>query len=560
MTIPVVRVRAKHSKTRTGCRTCRLRHVKCDEERPSCRACNRAGRVCAGYDHVPSSTQSLGPRRLEPLMPRPLFTPLVSLRDHESISLDFFRLFTINKLPQRTWWQHIVLDLSKQEPVLAHAATALGSMHRAIALPGDSKELSINTNQRQIATDQYTKAVASMRRYIDGCFQGNRILSHDQLVVVLSACLLFFCFEAYVSHDKQATLHLRTGLRILYEQRRDVNAALSRDEGDRVITTRATMRTYLDALTYTFVLLDNDLNMVDEEEPYLTTICLDKMPSAFSCIQVAQIHLDFLAQRANDVYRILLTSCETYFESHPELCEGLDDDVGEFHLGCMSRLFPLDSDDEFWHEHNVLRQDLREWLCAFATVQVSQENRSEHLLVQVYFFYVWFRTETWRDGTEIQVDRFGEQFKHITDLAEQYLAMHTDTAQYVSPADEGANQVATVSSTPPLFSFGSGFVTAVMLIAIKCRISSIRQRCVAIVRAVNLQGFFDSAFLAAYLQAIVQLEEERSRGITGCIDSAKSFEAAEVPEAARLFEPMMLPGRQAEETDFYRSDSGHMIY
>ena len=88
-------------------------------------------------------------------------------------------------------------------------------------------------------------------------------------MVVLLACLLFFCFEAYVGHDEQASLHLRTGLRILYEQRRDNNAALARDEGDRVITTRATMRTHLDALTYAFVLLDNDLNMGDEEEPYV---------------------------------------------------------------------------------------------------------------------------------------------------------------------------------------------------------------------------------------------------------------------------------------------------
>lgn len=209
-------------------------------------------------------------------MPKLPFEPLVNLHDHESISLDFFRLFTINQLPQKTWWQHIVLDLSKQERVLAHAATALGSMHRAIAPPGDCKEISISTDQRQIATDQYTKAVTLMRRYIDECFQRDRVLSENQLVVVLLTCLLFFCFEAYVGHDEKASLHLRTGLRILYEQRRDVNAALARDEGDRVITTRATMRTYLDALTYTFVLLDNDLNMVDEEEPYVSCLNNEK--------------------------------------------------------------------------------------------------------------------------------------------------------------------------------------------------------------------------------------------------------------------------------------------
>lgn len=216
----------------------------------------------------------------------------------------------------------------------------------------------------------------------------------------------------------------------------------------------------------------------------------------------------------------------------------------------MSRLFPLDADDEFWHEHNVLRQDIREWLSAFATVPVNEENRSEHLLVQIYFFCLWYRTETWRDGTETLADRFDEEFSHITDLAEQCIAMHSGTTQYLSPQGEASNQVATVFSTPPLFSFGTGFVTALMLIAIKCRISSVRRRCVAVIRAINLQGFFDSAFIAAYLDAIIKLEEQRIRDATGNIDSAKSFESAEVPETARLFEPMMLPGRHAEDTDY----------
>ncbi|CAH0053713.1 unnamed protein product [Clonostachys solani] len=43
------RVRAEHSRTFTGCRTCRRRHAKCDEERPECGACSRLGLKCGGY-------------------------------------------------------------------------------------------------------------------------------------------------------------------------------------------------------------------------------------------------------------------------------------------------------------------------------------------------------------------------------------------------------------------------------------------------------------------------------------------------------------------------------
>ncbi|KAL5332851.1 hypothetical protein BJX70DRAFT_91224 [Aspergillus crustosus] len=35
----------------TGCQTCRNRRIKCDETRPTCKACVRTGRECPGYPH-----------------------------------------------------------------------------------------------------------------------------------------------------------------------------------------------------------------------------------------------------------------------------------------------------------------------------------------------------------------------------------------------------------------------------------------------------------------------------------------------------------------------------
>jgi hypothetical protein len=47
--IPTKR-RAKHSKARTGCLTCKRRRVKCDESKPSCARCAKSGHGCAGYE------------------------------------------------------------------------------------------------------------------------------------------------------------------------------------------------------------------------------------------------------------------------------------------------------------------------------------------------------------------------------------------------------------------------------------------------------------------------------------------------------------------------------
>ncbi|KAF9880867.1 hypothetical protein CkaCkLH20_01909 [Colletotrichum karsti] len=42
--------RVPRSRTFTGCRTCRSRHLKCDEARPKCSSCRRLNLVCEGYD------------------------------------------------------------------------------------------------------------------------------------------------------------------------------------------------------------------------------------------------------------------------------------------------------------------------------------------------------------------------------------------------------------------------------------------------------------------------------------------------------------------------------
>lgn len=44
------RARRQHNKTRSGCITCRRRHLKCDEGKPGCNRCANGRRRCEGYD------------------------------------------------------------------------------------------------------------------------------------------------------------------------------------------------------------------------------------------------------------------------------------------------------------------------------------------------------------------------------------------------------------------------------------------------------------------------------------------------------------------------------
>ncbi|KAK5627350.1 hypothetical protein RRF57_003065 [Xylaria bambusicola] len=55
---PPVKRRATHAKARTGCLTCKRRKVKCDEAKPCCARCIKAGHKCAGYEDSRSRSRT----------------------------------------------------------------------------------------------------------------------------------------------------------------------------------------------------------------------------------------------------------------------------------------------------------------------------------------------------------------------------------------------------------------------------------------------------------------------------------------------------------------------
>ncbi|KAJ5150527.1 uncharacterized protein N7500_010716 [Penicillium coprophilum] len=55
----VTRRRKWAPKLKSGCMTCKIRRVKCDEEKPQCRRCVSTGRKCDGYAHLPFAEEGL---------------------------------------------------------------------------------------------------------------------------------------------------------------------------------------------------------------------------------------------------------------------------------------------------------------------------------------------------------------------------------------------------------------------------------------------------------------------------------------------------------------------
>jgi len=65
------RKRASRPKVRTGCVSCKKRHLKCDERKPACLRCENFGSFCEGYVPPKTTKKKPAPRVERILLPRP---------------------------------------------------------------------------------------------------------------------------------------------------------------------------------------------------------------------------------------------------------------------------------------------------------------------------------------------------------------------------------------------------------------------------------------------------------------------------------------------------------
>ncbi|KKP05703.1 hypothetical protein THAR02_02167 [Trichoderma harzianum] len=163
----MVRKRKTHRKSRLGCGNCKIRGVKCDESKPTCRRCHASGFTCnysrtaptlqlshssvLRFDLSPSQVQapvvSVLPTdsifwdvSLQPALRIPIVLPLqgrlgeYTLRPQDYTALHRFQTRTaasLGTLSQRKWYPKIVSGLAKEHPFLFHFFLALSLLHDA---------------------------------------------------------------------------------------------------------------------------------------------------------------------------------------------------------------------------------------------------------------------------------------------------------------------------------------------------------------------------------------------------------------------------------------------
>ncbi|KAF9871451.1 C6 zinc finger domain protein [Colletotrichum karsti] len=187
-------------KVRTGCYTCKVRKVKCDETKPKCLKCANTGRRCDGYP-APLGSE------LRPLQPQAIsIFPGVNSQI-ENRAIQFFCEMAGPNLPGATdpfFWTHLVMQFSRFEPAVRHSLIAISSLYEDVSQTRTTPtwQRSHTLQDNNLALTHYNSAI-------------KEIVNMEDQGLVLLVCVLFICIELLQLNREAALRHCTHGTAIL---------------------------------------------------------------------------------------------------------------------------------------------------------------------------------------------------------------------------------------------------------------------------------------------------------------------------------------------------------
>ena len=197
-------------KTRTGCITCKVRRVKCDEARPSCERCTSTGRKCDGYTSQ-SPLEAKANNSVESISPA--LTVDVTCDALEKRTFDFFRSKTapcFSGYFQDSIWERTILQVSHSEPVVRHAINALGAQHEENVLRRTTNGSVGSECRTSFPVTQYSKALIGLQKLLTA-----DKVSMDLVLMCSLACIHF---EALRESFVPALIHTENAIRLLHSR------------------------------------------------------------------------------------------------------------------------------------------------------------------------------------------------------------------------------------------------------------------------------------------------------------------------------------------------------
>ncbi|KAK3361145.1 hypothetical protein B0T24DRAFT_539402 [Lasiosphaeria ovina] len=528
-------------KTKTGCRTCKIRRVKCGEERPACQRCVSTGRVCDGYGiwggggNGYGSAERRGATRLQVLRQTrsptkdktPALVPGMNLQDQTA--LDFFWARTSIKLPgvfDSGFWDSLVFQASFSEPAVLHAVIALAATHRRHGMGtrpmgGGRNPLSPSTvtemdPDERLALQHYNKAIAHLRCH----FEKKDVRS---LRITLISCMVFVCMELLRGEFQTGLAHLQSGLKVLEEvhardrlaaarrgARKTQKSAATTDAAPPAAVLLPRPESVDDYLLEAFTRLNVQSALFGQGSEFLYRVGQDKarngrleydMPTVFGSVNSARRHLDGVL---NGVY---LLSTEI-----SQLTCTQDRGSGSGTARIPARLV---------QRKDRLQKLLASWIHACTSSPCLQPDTSLSVvptadnyrsilglpLLRLYHSMASIMVATCLRGNDEGVfDAFTADFAAMLLEAMELWARVAQVMGLNIPAGCGCRRLANQADIS--FTVDMGFIPPLYYAALKCRVPRFRRQALKFLKATpHREGLWDGALAAAVARAVIKMEE-----------------------------------------------------
>ncbi|ETI29084.1 hypothetical protein G647_01537 [Cladophialophora carrionii CBS 160.54] len=489
-------------KTKTGCRTCKRRHLKCGEEWPECSNCLSARLFCAGYgiwgggtlggEHGRNNGIATRPAK-ELAPPVPVTAPALS-RHHtpmpfkditpaEQIGFDYFVNKTVAKIPgvfPSNFWTELVLQASASELPILHAAVALGSAHRSADLNryGSSVPSSFSCYRENgkfdpheaFALEQYNKSISQLRK---NKFEEENV---KEVRTALVACILYVSLELLRGDYSTAVTHTRHGLNLLKR--------LKRGFDPRVFYPRRLHDSVDDYLIEAFTRLSLQSAHAGSIQAICDVAHSQRLSSEWD---LPHVFVDmFEARRAFDSLRHLILSLT-------EQCRRLEANEQQ-------------PSEEIFAQHQLLQKAMSTWLQTFtASVPTLQRVTScRHSLgiplLRLLHTMASIQVATMFSTSEACYDDFTSAFTFIL----------SEIVAVYRRASEFHNRPFTndVRLTGFSFTLDVGTIPLLSYVALKCRVPWLRRQAIAILLAApHREGIWDGVVIAHNAERVMILEE-----------------------------------------------------
>ncbi|KAH6661583.1 hypothetical protein B0J14DRAFT_611993 [Halenospora varia] len=503
-----VHARTSHRKTRTGCRVCKIRRVKCDETKPACTRCTSTGRKCEGYP--PVSTPSPRESRSPPPAPNPDLASEKTLgslslyrlswevpgNDAERRSFCYLReraIYDISGYFESDFWDRLVLQISHTEPAVRHALLALSSLCETYESqdPTDDHD----KFREHFALQQYNKAVRLLADSLS--------TSQSQLDVILTSCLVFVWLE-FMRNDLDAGLgHLKGGLKILDDFRQpNKSPSLTSQRIDA-------------SLIYLFSRLEIQATVYGSPTSEFVSEGHEEIrkavPTSFSSIEQARNSLHTLL---GTVFRFVRQIRDPDFiesttKSHPW------PDPLSLEATCRSHVAQFRS----WQ--GAIKNSP-----ASTFTSLNPRQTAAMRLLHMYHKTVTILLETLFTHSQMIYDQYDSSFDQVLTLAEQLI----HNSQHMGP----------------IIFFDMGVMAPLFYVVLKCRNLALRRKALSLLKlAPCREGMWYRQDVIEYVEWKIDIEE-RGRG--------QLLETEALPEEARVYNEHMkevvINGRQRTVVSF----------